>query len=120
MVADSFGADMIEQFVDLPDEQIKEIESRLKSYVGLTTVLESAIGALIIGKLYGWRVLRMVHSNKVYNQYEDILGIKFQDACPEYTELSDRNMGIHLAKKFGGFWKVFKGEVPSEGKGNLI
>lgn len=56
------------------------------------TELESAIGALITGQLFGYRVLELVHSFYTRKKYCGLLGIKsFRDVCPAHGPYSDRH-----------------------------
>ncbi len=90
------------------------IRNAVTSFEGISTTLESAIGALIFGQFYGWRVLRIVHSSSTYNKYEKILGIKFTDICAPETDgigpLAKWNFGYRYADKINSFWKVATGK----------
>lgn len=74
--------------------------------------LETAIGAMYGGQIYGWKVLRIIHGSNAYAKYEKILGIKFKDVCPERGVLAERSVGLRIADAAGGFWKVATGKVP--------
>jgi hypothetical protein len=87
---------------------------RMAKYKGLGTTLGSAVGALAIGKIYGWRVVVMIHSLSTVRKFNEILGVRIQDVCSEYTELSRRSFGIRLAEKVGAFWKIAKGSYPGK------
>lgn len=95
-------------------EQVLKVIDEFKGHVG---TLESALGALIIGQHYGWRVLKIAHGNRTYNNYQKILGIRFEDVCPERTELSHRSVALSIADKAGSFWAVVRGKqkVPNKG-----
>lgn len=102
----------------LTPELIKVIEKASEEYSGDVTVLESAIGALIIGRTYGWRVLRLVHGSNSYTKYERILQIKFKDSCPERTELSKKSLALRVADTVGDFWSVARGTIA--GRSNAV
>lgn len=82
-------------------------------YEGQCDVIESAIGALILGRLVGYDGLRVVHSWKTLRNYEEILGVAFKD-LPERTADSRRVNGIRYAEKFKKFWKALAGGIASE------
>ena len=49
------------------------LQEAILEYHGDLTVLESALGAVIIAKTMGWQVLRLIHSTKTYAKYERLL-----------------------------------------------
>jgi hypothetical protein len=105
------------QQVDLNNLQIPTsvndiIKEATSNFKGNLTTLESAIGAIFIGQIYGWRVLRMMHGSNTYVNYEKLLNVKFKDICPDKGPLSQRSVGLAIADKLGGFWKVVTGKVP--------
>lgn len=73
----------------------------------------------MIGRLYGWRVLKMIHNPSTYRKYEKILGLKFTDICPERTDLSYKSRGLAAADKMNSFWAVVRGEKLVKGKVEL-
>src|SRR5687767_9798779 len=106
-----------------PDETRKWIEraSDLEvickawdNYTGAVDVLESAIGALLIGRLAGCNTLRITHSWRTLRKYEEILDVDFAKMLPAETAESDRVNGIRYAKKFKAFWKAIAAGVASE------
>jgi hypothetical protein len=103
----------------LSESDQEKLLKKIRTYKGDMSVLESAIGALVIGQQYGWRVIRMGHSNVSLTKYEKILVLKFKNVCPEYTDISERNVGVKLAKKLNAYWKVLQGRVPNQGKAML-
>lgn len=101
-----------------PIEMMTIIDDAIDKYHGDVSVLESSIGALVFGNKFGWRVLRISHSSHSYGKYEKILGLKFKEVCPEYTELSSRSVALNIANSMGKFWDLANGRVPFEGKGD--
>lgn len=99
-----------------PAEMIAIIDDAIDRYHGDCSILESAIGALIFGTKFGWRVLRISHSSHSYGKYEKILGVKFKEVCPERTELSKRSLALRLADSMGNFWDLATGKVPGKSK----
>jgi hypothetical protein len=120
----------------LSDEKMLGIiEKAVKEYEGDFTVLESALGALVIGREVGWhglRVchsgrtfrryegevgwhgLRVCHSGRTFRRYEDILGIKFREVLPDRTKHSTRLRGIRIADGLGKFWQaISSGMIPA-------
>lgn len=87
------------------------------NFEGNVLELERAIGALVLGKYVGWKVLRLVHDSSTYAKYERILGagekgFKFKEHCPDRGPLSRRSVGLVWADKIDNFWRVVRGQVP--------
>ena len=46
-------------FKFLTDEQNQVLTDSIENYRGHISTIETAIGAIVVGQKYGWRVLRM-------------------------------------------------------------
>lgn len=104
--------------VDPKTEEL--ILQKMREFKGIATTLESALGALIVGQYFGWRVLKLLHTPATYRHYEKVLGIKFQDVCPEITEMGKKkSIGYAITEKLGSFWAVIMGRKKVPNKGNL-
>src|SRR4051794_37318626 len=91
----------------LTDERMLEIiDNAIDEFEGDCTVLESAIGALAIGRKYGWHGVRVCHSRVTYNRYEKILQIKFSEVLPERGPSAQRLAGIRMIDAIGKFWQA--------------
>lgn len=103
------------------DPQTEElILQKMREFKGIATTLESALGALMVGQYFGWRVLKLLHTPATYRHYEKVLGIKFQDVCPEITEMGKKkSIGYAITEKLGSFWAVIMGRKKVPNKGNL-
>ena len=107
----------VPQVLQLESVERGKLIETIQKYRGQSTTLESALGALIVGQHYGWRVLKIVHGNRTYNKYQDILGVKFEDLCPERTEISHRSLGLAAADRLNSFWAVVRGKRKVANKG---
>lgn len=114
MVKTPKGKPKSEVLAILTDEQrnhLIEIEGNaLAGFVGQLDELESALGMLLMGHHFGWRLLYLIHSKRTIRKYEDILGIKIRDVFPEEGPSSYRSPALAIAKKAANFWKVVSGE----------
>lgn len=106
-------------FSFLTDKQNEAIKQSVDKYRGQAMALESAFGAVVIGHRYGWRVLKIIHSPATYRKYEKILGVKFQDICPERGPLAKRSLGLAIADKLNSFWAVATGKKKIDDKAKL-
>lgn len=94
------------------DDAVKIVDSAMAKFQGNSSELESAIGALFVGRKFGWKVLFLIHSKLTIRKYEKILGITFRDVLPETGPLAKKSLAWVAVEKLGGFWKVVKGEKP--------
>lgn len=102
----------------LEDEDEQTILQHMREFRGIGTTMESALGALVIGQYFGWRVLKLLHNPATYRKYEKVLGVEFQKVCPEITEMGKKkSIGYAITEKLGSFWAVVMGKrkVPEKG-----
>jgi hypothetical protein len=105
------------QLTEEQRQQLNEIEGNaIAGFIGQLNELESALGMLMMGHHFGWKVLYIIHSKKTIRNYEDILGIKIRDVFPEEGPSAYRSNGLQLANKATNFWKVVSGEEKIENK----
>jgi hypothetical protein len=106
------------KLLDLDKETEQRILKALDDFKGLGTTMESAVGALIIGQYFGWRVLKLLHNPATYRKYEKILGIEFKTVCPEITEAGKaKSIGYAITEKLNSFWAVITGKKKFADKG---
>jgi hypothetical protein len=102
----------------IDDETEKKILQNMREFRGIGTTLESALGALVIGQYFGWRVLKLMHNPATYRKYEKVLGIEFKAVCPEITEFGKKkSIGYAITEKLGSFWAVVMGKRKVADKG---
>lgn len=91
--------------------RLDEIAARFK---GQFPDLESAIGMYMVGRLFGWKVLVLIHNKRTIRKYEEILGINIREEFPEEGEFADKSIALNLVKKIGSFWKAVSGELKDD------
>ena len=96
---------------------IRHFDTRMDRFRGQLPTLESAIGALVVGRRLGWKVLYLVHDKKTIRKYEEILGIKFREELEPTGDLSEKSLAFRLQKKITNFWKAVSGEMKVVYKG---
>lgn len=108
----------IPRLLILDDETEQRILQSMKEFRGVGTTLESALGALVLGQFFGWRVLKILHNPATYRKYEKVLGIEFKNLCPEITEYGQKkSIGYAITEKLGSFWAVVMGKRKVADKG---
>ena len=109
---------MGKMIIKMTNEQvIAHIDNVASTYKGDSHVLFGAVGALVVGRPYGWRVIRVFLSTTTYAKYQRVLGLSFKDVLPPETELSDRALAYRIVKKLKAFWGIVRGELPIEDYG---
>jgi hypothetical protein len=96
------------------------VQKASANYVGDFHILQASLGALMLGRFYGWRFLRLVLSRSTYRRYEKVLDIKFNEVCPERGPLIEKSFGMRIVDEMGKFWLAVKGMVKVENKQKLM
>jgi hypothetical protein len=91
-------------------ELVNRINEVASSFIGQIDELESAVGMLFLGRLFGWRVLVLVHNKRTIRKYEEILRIDVRKEFPEVGPLASKSVGLGLAEKAGQFWRAVSGD----------
>jgi hypothetical protein len=115
----------VASMTDLLDAQLAEhLVNQIKKFSGSFDTLESALGALIVGRVVGWRVLKLLHSPRTYKLYENELGLKFSGTfpwsnnpvMPERGPFSGKSVALQVTDKLDNFWDVVRtgGDVPKK------
>lgn len=112
--------DIPKKLLSLSEKDEQKILQHMKEFRGVGTTLESALGALVIGQFFGWRVLKLMHNPATYRKYEKVLGIEFKEVCKEITEFGEKkSIGYAITKKLGSFWAVVMGKRKVADKGKI-
>jgi hypothetical protein len=87
------------------------VDNLSSEFKGDLSHLSSALGALSVGRQYGWKVLRITTSPLSYRRHQKILKLDFKDVLLSHTALSTKCRGYNWVEEFGNFWKVCHGEA---------
>ncbi|MHB8406430.1 MAG: hypothetical protein ACYDCJ_13530 [Gammaproteobacteria bacterium] len=93
-------------------ELIELVDAACKRFYGESSKLESAIGMLFVGRMFGWKVLYLIHTKSTIRKYEKILGLEnIRDVLESETEFSRKSLAYSALKGVSNFWKAVKGEI---------
>src|SRR6218665_2142971 len=93
-------------------EILAVIDRAVDQFDGNLDELESAVGMLMLGRHYGWRVMLLIHSPNTIRKYLKILGIKnLRDVLPEVGVLAHRSTASRMVDGTKNFWKVVRGQL---------
>lgn len=92
-------------------ELVKMIDERVRQFKGDIPELERAIGALFVGRQFGWKVLLLIHDRKTIKRYEATLDLEFKAPnMPEVGAYAHKSVAWLAVQKVASFWKAVKGE----------
>jgi len=96
----------------ITDEEFSEhVENTLKDYKGDLNNFYEVIGMVYVGRLMGWRVIRLVSSKRSWTLASKLfagLG-DLKVILPEEGDYAYKSVGLELVKKIGGYWDIIKG-----------
>lgn len=108
---------------NLTDEQkvaaFDKAGEAVANFSGSLEELEKAIGMMMIGYHFGWKVLLLVHSKRTIKKYEKILDIDIREFFPAEGASAKRSIGLDLAKQIGNFWQVVSGDIKVENRRDI-
>jgi len=93
------------------DEQmIKMIEEVSTAFVGQLDDLQAAVGMLAVGRLYGWRVTRLISSKRHWSVACKLFG-DLKELLPERGVLAHKSVGLAIVDKAENYWDIVAGNV---------
>ena len=97
----------------MDDQELMGVINRaIDRFHGDASQFESAIGALILGQRYGWKVLMLIHSRSTLKNYSKLLGVPdIRKLMPPTGPLSHRSIAWRLVEGTKNFWKAVRGEL---------
>ena len=95
-------------------EVLRVVDEAIARYTGDVSVLETAIGALMLGRRVGWRPLLMMHTTATIARYQQVLGLKFREVLPEVGPLAGKSLGWSMLGRMKDFWKVVRRQIPGK------
>ena len=97
----------------LTEKQLVELMNKaVKKYSGDSRKLANAIGYLVIGRNFGWKIMLLMHDRKSIKAYEEILAIDSKAVMPEIGLMAKKSIAWEAVQKVTNFWKAVKGEIP--------
>lgn len=94
------------------EELMKLIENIVKDYTGQADHLYEAIGMVVVGRLFGWRVMRLVSSRRCWMLASKMFG-DLKEFLPERGRYAHKSIGLELVDRIGGYWDFIRGSKSS-------
>ena len=89
------------------------IDKAIERFVGQSNDLEGAIGALMVGRRFGWKPLFLMHDKKKIKKYEEILKVDFRKILEEVGDKAPKSVAWAAMEKITNFWKAVTGNIPN-------
>ena len=91
---------------------IPHIDPFIEDFRGNIHEFEQAIGAWVVGRKFGWKVMLLVHDRRTIAKYEKLLGVDFREQLPEVGPLARKSLAWKAFQSVTNFWKAVRGEYP--------
>lgn len=108
------------------ESDLKQIEKIITEFEGSAYVLERYISTYVLGRLFGYKFLKMIHCQKTLTDFKINTGVDYRKEFPRYTVLSNRSAGIVYAQVMDRyhdkilFQKICKGEHKFKDKATVL
>lgn len=93
------------------DKELNDkIEELCENYHGQLDDLYQVVGMIVVGRLFGWRVMRLVSTRPNWHKSAELFG-DVKDWMPERGRFAHRSWGLKIADDLGKFWHIVRGTV---------
>ena len=93
----------------ITDEELNaKIEQVCEDFHGQIDDLYAAVGLIVVGRRYGWRVMRLVSSRRHWTVTTKLFGDPKQ-LMREKGRLYGKSLGCKMIDEIGGYWDFIKG-----------
>lgn len=101
------------------EELIKRIYSVINDFEGQADDLCYAVGIVLVGRRYGWRVMRLISSRKAWMLACRLFGdLKTGDLMQEKGPIYSYSLGARIVDKLGHYWDFINGNKSREDLSN--
>jgi hypothetical protein len=90
-----------------------EIEQVCESFQGQFPDLFQMVGIVVVGRLFGWRVIRLVVPRRIWTMLMRTFGDP-KVWMPERGRLAYKSSGLKMVESMGDYWGFIRGSVRRE------
>jgi hypothetical protein len=91
------------------DQELMDMFDKVSTeYHGQIDDLYQAIGMLYVGRLYGWRVMRLSAPRRIWTIAFNLFGDP-KTLMPERGLLAHKSLGLKVCDAVGDYWEFVKG-----------
>lgn len=88
-------------------ELMDKIEDLTRDYKGDISNFYEAVGMVVVGRLFGWRVIRLVSSGRSWTFTTKLFG-DLKELLPERGAYAYKSVGLKIADDLGEYWEIIK------------
>jgi len=93
----------------ITDEELEaKIEKVCDGFVGQLDDLYAAVGLIVVGRRYGWRVMRLISSRRHWSLAADLFGDP-KELMLERGRCYKKSLGCEIVDKVGEYWSFIRG-----------
>lgn len=90
------------------NELMEKIEDVTKNFRGQIDELALAVGLMVLGRLFGWRVMRLVLSRRAWSMATKLFGDP-KELLPERGRYAYKSVGLLISDELGSYWELVRG-----------
>jgi hypothetical protein len=95
------------------DQLNERIETVCQEFKGQIPELYQMVGMVIVGRLFGWRVVRLTSSPRSWKNLNRWFGDP-KELMPERGRLAYKSLGLKIVDTLGDYWDFIKGVTPRD------
>lgn len=97
------------------EELIKRVYSVVNDFHGQADDLCYVVGIVLVGRRYGWRVMRLISSRKAWKLASDLFGdLKTGELMEEKGPIYSHSLGARIVDTLGHYWDFINGNKSRE------
>lgn len=89
-------------------EFLDVVENSLKDYEGQLDHFYQAVGMVVVGRLMGWRVMRLVSPNRCWSKASKLFGDP-KLIMRDRGKYAYKSLGLKIVDNIGDYWGVIRG-----------
>lgn len=91
------------------EELMQRIEKATEGYKGQIDHFYEAVGMIVVGRLTGWEVMRLVSSRRCWSAASACFGDP-KELMPRRGRYAYKSLGLKIVDKVGGYWDYISGK----------
>lgn len=95
------------------DQLNQRIEKVCEEFQGQLPDLFQIVGIVVVGRLFGWRVVRLVVSRRLWALMTKLFGDP-KEWMPDRGRLAYKSVGLKIVDRIGDYWGVINGNQSRE------